>query len=74
MTTHQLIGSTRTFVADDGVTWSVGEYVDGEGDDDADDAHCLVFSSESAIRRIRGFPADWRGCDQDTLLSLSWMR
>lgn len=74
MRTHQLIGSVRTFVADDGVTWIVSEHLDGYADDAAAEVHSLVFDCGSVFRRIREFPADWRERDADGLLELSWAR
>ena len=32
----------------------------------------LVFESETAVRRVRDFPADWRKLSDDDLFALSW--
>ena len=71
MQSPQLIGAPELFVASDGVQWSVGEYTHVNGDGDA---HCLIFECDGVIRRVRGFPADWRGLGPAALLALSWSR
>lgn len=32
----------------------------------------LVFESESIVRRVRTYPADWRELPDDELFALSW--
>ncbi|MFL5612414.1 MAG: hypothetical protein ACJ796_01985 [Gemmatimonadaceae bacterium] len=32
----------------------------------------LVFESDSAVRRVRDYPADWRSLSDDDLFALSW--
>jgi hypothetical protein len=32
----------------------------------------LIFESEGIMRRVRGFPADWRALTDDELYALSW--
>jgi hypothetical protein len=32
----------------------------------------LVFESDSAVRRVRDYPADWRSLSNDDLFALSW--
>ncbi|HEY2376103.1 MAG TPA: hypothetical protein VGH98_09030 [Gemmatimonadaceae bacterium] len=32
----------------------------------------LVFESETAIRRVRDYPANWRSLRDDELFALSW--
>lgn len=32
----------------------------------------LIFSSESVVRRVRDYPAEWRGLSEVALLALSW--
>jgi len=32
----------------------------------------LVFETESAVRRVRTFPADWRSLGDEALFELSW--
>lgn len=34
----------------------------------------LVFESDSAIRRVRLFPANWRDLDDAALYALSWCK
>lgn len=32
----------------------------------------LVFESDSSVRRVRNYPADWRTLGDDDLFALSW--
>lgn len=32
----------------------------------------LVFESDTSIRRVRSYPADWRTLSDDELFALSW--
>lgn len=32
----------------------------------------LIFSSDNVVRRVRGYPAEWRDLTDDALLALSW--
>jgi hypothetical protein len=32
----------------------------------------LVFETDTAMRRVRNFPASWRALDDDKLFALSW--
>jgi hypothetical protein len=32
----------------------------------------LVFESDSAVRRVRVYPADWRSLSDEQLFELSW--
>jgi hypothetical protein len=34
----------------------------------------LVFESDSAMRRVRTFPADWRTLSDELLYALSWSK
>jgi hypothetical protein len=59
---------SRSFVDKQGVSWRVfHRQADGEVDS-------LIFESESAYRRVRTFPADWRALSSEELCRLSWMR
>jgi hypothetical protein len=61
----------RTFRDSGGLVWSVREK-------QTDDVpwgrarHCLVFSSDMAVRRIWGVPADWQALSDAELERLSW--
>ena len=35
---------------------------------------CLIFESESVVRRVWDFPADWRRLAPEELLAVSWRR
>jgi hypothetical protein len=59
---------SRSFVDKQGVSWRVFH---AHGEDDGD---CLIFESESACRRVRSFPPDWRALSSEELSRLSWMR
>ena len=63
------IGESHAFTSADGVDWLVREYVDIES---AALRPSLVFESDAAIRRVRVFPADWRGLSPQELMDLSW--
>ena len=43
------------FIDSAGVPWRVVDYAPNE-----EAAHCLIFLSESIVRRVRTFPTDWR--------------
>jgi hypothetical protein len=59
---------SRSFIDKQGVSWRVfRRQVDGDDD-------CLIFESDSAYRRVRTFPADWRALSSEELSRLSWMR
>ena len=32
----------------------------------------LIFESESTVRRVRAYPADWRSLSDEDLFALSW--
>ena len=32
----------------------------------------LIFECETAVRRVRDYPADWRSLSDEELFSLSW--
>ena len=34
----------------------------------------LVFESDSAMRRVRTYPADWRSLSEKALIALSWSK
>jgi hypothetical protein len=59
-----------SFTAGDGVRWTVRELT--MSGLEPPDTPCLVFDSDSIIRRVRTYPADWRDLDATSLLTLSW--
>lgn len=69
---ESLIVARRTFTANDGVPWTVSEYVESTGG--AAEASCLVFECDGVMRRVRHFPRDWRELGITALLALSWAR
>lgn len=59
---------SRSFIDRQGVSWRVfHRHTENEADS-------LIFESESAYRRVRTFPADWRELSSEELCRLSWMR
>ncbi len=64
-------GAPRTFRVVDGATWCVREiaFVDVPW---AQSPRCLLFQSETAIRRVWHYPADWRALPDAALEALSW--
>jgi hypothetical protein len=67
------VGSPLAFQASDGVFWQVREYA-GDGANGNGGDPCLVFESDSTVRRIRTFPAGWRELSSEDLLAVSWRR
>jgi hypothetical protein len=55
------------------VKWRVRE-VDGHGVPAPRGARCLIFDSESAVRRVWDYPADWRDLPPSELAAVSWRR
>lgn len=65
------IGAALEFTTDESVQWTVREYASsGPSDDNA--VPCLVFECSDAMRRVRAYPANWRGLGRAELLALSW--
>jgi hypothetical protein len=60
----------RSFLDTEGARWQV--YEQAFGDYDRRSGMSLIFASESAVRRVRDFPADWMELSDDELLALSW--
>jgi hypothetical protein len=63
--------AVRTFTGAGSLVWAVYELAAApfpwaRGD------RCLVFMSESAVRRVWHYPADWRALPDDALEALSW--
>ena len=53
--------------------WSVVE-VDAATVPGARGSHCLVFTREDCVRRVRDYPADRQTLDDEELAALSWHR
>ena len=60
----------RAFVDSDGTRWQVSE----RPFSDYDRRHglSLIFSSDSAVRRVRDYPAHWTELSDEELIALSW--
>jgi hypothetical protein len=65
----------RIVVVRDGeeTSWSVRE-VDGRKVPAARGSRCLIFDSESAVRRVWDYPPDWHELPPGELAALSWRR
>lgn len=60
----------RSFADRDGCRWKVFEQA--FSDYDRRSGMSLIFSSESAVRRVRDYPADWMDLPDTELARLSW--
>lgn len=60
----------RVFTDTDGVRWRVSERPFGQYDRRR--GLSLIFSSDSAVRRVRDYPADWFDLADEALAALSW--
>ena len=65
------IGATLEFTTNESVQWTVREFANS-GPSDEDGVPCLIFECADAMRRVRGFPANWRDLGRKELLALSW--
>jgi hypothetical protein len=63
-------GPTRVFVDADGTRWHVAERP--FADYDRRRGQSLIFASESAVRRVRDYPANWFDLSDEELSALSW--
>lgn len=61
---------SRSFVDHDGVHWTVYEQAFGEYDRRSSSS--LIFNSDSAVRRVRNYPANWLDLSERELMELSW--
>lgn len=61
---------SRSFVDDDGARWTVYEQAFGEYDRRS--SRSLIFNSDSAVRRVRNYPANWLELSERELMELSW--
>ncbi|MDQ6633197.1 MAG: hypothetical protein M3Z10_00370 [Gemmatimonadota bacterium] len=62
--------AVRTFVDGDGVSWRVHEQAFSEYD--RRKGRSLIFSSDGAVRRVRGYPDEWMQLSAAELSDLSW--
>jgi len=60
----------RTFLDVDGARWRVFEQPFADYDRRA--GLSLIFSSDSAVRRVRDYPVDWFTLSDVELVALSW--
>lgn len=60
----------RVFVDADGIRWQVSERP--FADYDRRRGLSLIFASESAVRRVREYPANWFLLPDEELSALSW--
>lgn len=58
------------FTDGDGVAWRVVDYVAPDAPNERG-AHSLIFLSESIVRRVWTFPADWRQLSAAALEALT---
>ena len=61
---------SRSFVDDDGALWTV--YEQEFGDYDRRSSSSLIFNSDTAVRRVRNYPANWLELSERELMELSW--
>ena len=61
----------RSYRAADGVVWTVREREAGQIGSPPG-GRSLVFESDMVIRRVRHYPANWRGLPDAELERLSW--
>jgi hypothetical protein len=60
-------GERRKLTDDQGREWSIFEAAGEKGP-------CLFFDCPEGFRRVRAYPADWRGLADAELMALSWTR
>lgn len=60
----------RMYVDADGTRWQV--YEQEFSDYDRRRGASLIFAAESAVRRVRDYPANWRELSDAELTALSW--
>lgn len=61
---------SRSFLDTEGAYWVV--YEQAFAAYDRRSGMSLIFSNESAVRRVRDYPADWFDLSDDDLAALSW--
>ena len=60
----------RTFLDSEGSQWRVFEQAFSGYDRRS--GMSLIFASDTAVRRVRHYPANWFDLPDDQLLTLSW--
>ncbi len=60
----------RVFVDGDGMRWQVSERP--FADYDRRRGLSLIFASDTAVRRVREYPAQWFALSDEELSALSW--
>ncbi len=68
--TNNDVPPSRSFLDRDGTHWLV--YEQAFADYDRRSGMSLIFSSDSAVRRVRDYPADWIRLSDEDLAELSW--
>jgi hypothetical protein len=68
---NQCVVSPYAFHDHEGNCWTVHE-VDTSSAEWSGGRRCLIFSSETAIRRVWRFPVEWRRLAEAELEALSW--
>jgi hypothetical protein len=61
---------SRSFLDTEGAHWLV--YEQAFADCDRRSGMSLIFSNESAVRRVRDYPAGWSDLSDEDLAVLSW--
>jgi hypothetical protein len=59
-------------IPSDGVLWLVYELAASAYD--RRQSPCLIFESDSVVRRVRDYPPNWRELGDEDLIALSWTR
>ena len=54
----------------DGALWHVYELDPSAYD--RRQSHCLIFETDTVVRRVRNYPTNWRELSDNELLTLSW--
>lgn len=60
----------RIYVDADGIRWQV--YEQAFSDYDRRRGTSLIFATETAVRRVRDYPANWHELTDAELTALSW--
>jgi hypothetical protein len=68
-----IVGAAVIFSDRDGEPWQVTELDCGQVPG-ARGARCLVFMSDSVMRRVWSYPTAWRRLDVAELMEVSWRR
>jgi hypothetical protein len=55
------------------IRWQVDEVASADHPG-AKQPRCLVFTSDTTMRRVYDYPADWRTLSESELFAVSWRR